>query len=141
MPCVQSMLLEVKKRVQIQIFSSTNWNLYTSFLSIPLFSTLSVTCIVRFYPISLDFSLMDSPQGKAREILLFNSCLPLYQGVLLMTVLPLWWHEHIHSSWYLHQNVRAAPAHLLVLHRSQANCLYMRHTPWRKYPRSSMNAL
>lgn len=55
---------------------------------------------------------------------IFFNCRPPYPKALRKSVSPLWWHEHKHSLWYLHQSVPEVPAHLSGLPRLITGCSY-----------------
>ena len=55
----------------------------------------------------------------------FRPFLQPYPAALRKFAWPLWWRGRKYSSWYLHQNVPAAPAHPWVLPREREGWSYM----------------
>ena len=69
---------------------------------------------LRFGPFPSFFSLRE----EMRETF-FRPSLQPYPAALRKFAWPLWWRGRKCSSWYLHQNVPAAPAHPWVLPREE----------------------
>ena len=74
----------------------------------------------RFGPFPSFFPLRE----EMRETF-FRPSLQPYPEALRKFAWPLWWHGRKCSSWYLHQNVPAAPVHPWVLPREREGWSYM----------------
>ena len=90
-------------------------------ISIPLENTgVSSVFAASVWPFSSFFPLRE----EMRETF-FRLSLQPYPAALRKFAWPLWWHGRKCSSWYLHQNVPAAPAHPWVLPREREGWSYM----------------
>ena len=103
-------------------------------LAFPAFSPL------RFGPFPSFFPLRE----EMRETF-FRPSLQPYPVALRKFAWPLWWRGRKCSSWYLHQNVPAAPAHPWVLPREREGWSYMYASTDgsenHPYPRSSFGSI
>ena len=103
-------------------------------LAFPAFSPL------RFGPFPSFFPLRE----EMRETF-FRPFLQPYPAALRKFAWPLWWRGRKCSSWYLHQNVPAAPAHPWVLPREREGWSYMYASTDgsenHPYPRSSFGSI
>ena len=103
-------------------------------LAFPAFSPL------RFGPFPSFFPLRE----EMRETF-FRPSLQPYPAALRKFAWPLWWRGRKCSSWYLHQNVPAAPAHPWVLPREREGWSYMYASTDgsenHPYPRSSFGSI
>lgn len=94
----------------------------------------------RFGPFPSFFPLRE----EMRETF-FRPSLQPYPAALRKFAWPLWWRGRKCSSWYLHQNVPAAPAHPWVLPREREGWSYMYASTDgsenHPYPRSSFGSI
>lgn len=94
----------------------------------------------RFGPFPSFFPLRE----EMRETF-FRPSLPPYPVALRKFAWPLWWRGRKCSSWYLHQNVPAAPAHPWVRPRGREGWSYMYASTDgnenHPYPRSSFGSI
>ena len=104
--------------------------------------TLAFTAFspLRFGPFPSFFPLRE----EMRETF-FRPSLQPYPAALRKFAWPLWWRGRKCSSWYLHQNVPAAPAHPWVLLREREGWSYMYASTDgsenHPYPRSSFGSI
>lgn len=104
--------------------------------------TLAFTAFspLRFGPFPSFFPLRE----EMRETF-FRLSLQPYPAALRKFAWPLWWRGRKCSSWYLHQNVPAAPAHPWVLPRGREGWSYMYASTDgsenHPYPRSSFGSI
>ena len=104
--------------------------------------TLAFTAFspLRFGPFPSFFPLRE----EMRETF-FRLSLQPYPAALRKFAWPLWWRGRKCSSWYLHQNVPAAPAHPWVLPREREGWSYMYASTDgsenHPYPRSSFGSI
>ena len=90
-------------------------------ISIPLENTgVYSVFATSFWLFSLIFSLARRNEGN-----FFRPSLQPYPAALRKFAWPLWWRGRKCSSWYLHQNVPATPAHPWVLPREREGWSYM----------------
>ena len=80
----------------------------------------------RFGPFPSFFPLRE----EMRETF-FRPSLQPYPAALRKFAWPLWWRGRKCSSWYLHQNVPAAPAHPWVLPRERRLVVYVCLNRWK----------
>lgn len=134
-PSDNLIISQKSKKVNTQILFSQLKFLYPlKTLAFTAFSPLRFGSFPSFFPL----------REEMRETF-FRLSLQPYPAALRKFAWPLWWRGRKCSSWYLHQNVPAAPAHPWVPPRGREGWSYMYASTDgsenHPYPRSSFGSI